>query len=104
VDVEGDVIAFTFAPAHKSLRTQLEGKRAWIESLAQSLTGRKMTVEVKEGVAAPAASRTPDAGPKAAPVDADRQAGLRARARAEPAVQNVLDVFGGDIEDVEEIQ
>ena len=91
VDVEGDVIAFTFAPAHKSLRTQLEGKRAWIESLAQSLTGRKMAVVVKEGEAAPVA-------------DAGRQADLRARAKAEPAVQNVLDVFGGDIEDVEEIQ
>jgi DNA polymerase-3 subunit gamma/tau len=104
VDVEGDVIVFTFAPAHKSLRTQLEGKRAWIESLAQSLTGRKMTVEVKEGVTAPAAARTPDAAPKAPPVDAGRQAVLRARAKAEPAVQNVLDVFGGDIEDVEEIQ
>ena len=28
---------------------------------------------------------------------------LRARAKAEPAVQAVLDVFGGEIEDVEEI-
>ncbi len=63
-----------------------------------------MTVAVKEGVTAPAAARTPDAAPKAAPVDAGRQADLRARAKAEPAVQNVLDVFGGDIEDVEEIQ
>jgi hypothetical protein len=43
--------------------------------------------------------------PAAAPAadDTARQAELRARAQAEPAVQAMLDVFGGDIEDVEEI-
>jgi DNA polymerase-3 subunit gamma/tau len=102
VEVEADVVSFTFAPAHKNLRSQLEGKRAWIESLAQSLTGRKMTVAVKEGVAVAPPART-EVKP-VAPVDPGKQADLRARAKAEPAVQNVLDVFGGDIEDVEEIQ
>jgi hypothetical protein len=33
---------------------------------------------------------------------AARKADLRARAKAEPVVQAVLDVFGGEIEDVEE--
>jgi len=100
VDVEGDRIMFTFAPAHKNLRGQLEAKRAWIENLAHSLTGRKMTVAVKEAEAvtsAPAAK-----APAAKVVDPARQADLRARAKAEPVVQNVLDVFGGEIEDVEE--
>jgi DNA polymerase-3 subunit gamma/tau len=100
VEVEGDRIMFTFAPAHKNLRGQLEAKRAWIENLAQSLTGRKMTVAVKEAeglTSVPAAK-----APAAAAVDPARQADLRARAKAEPAVQNVLDVFGGEIEDVEE--
>ncbi len=100
VEVEGDRIMFTFAPAHKNLRGQLEAKRAWIENLAHNLTGRKMTVAVKEAegvVSVPAAK-----APTAAPVDPARQADLRARAKAEPVVQNVLDVFGGEIEDVEE--
>jgi DNA polymerase-3 subunit gamma/tau len=107
VEVEGDAIQFTFAPAHKNLRGQLEAKRGWIENLAHSLTGRKMTVRVVEadGVgptvedlkagAAPAKTAVPASDP-------GRQADLRARAKAEPAVQNVLDVFGGEIEDVEE--
>ena len=100
VEVEGDRILFTFAPAHKNLRPQLEGKKAWIESLAHSLTGRKMTVVIKEGEpaavpAAKAVAQTPASDP-------GRQADLRARAKAEPVVQNVLDVFGGEIEDVEE--
>jgi len=99
VEVEGDRIIITFAPAHKNLRPQLEGKKTWIESLAHSLTGRKMTVVIKESEPAP-----PPAS-KAVPAstsDPGRQADLRARAKAEPVVQNVLDVFGGEIEDVEE--
>jgi DNA polymerase-3 subunit gamma/tau len=103
VEIEGDAITFTFAPAHKNLRGQLTAKRAWIESLAHSLTGRKMTVTVKEadGEASTPAGQT--SAPTAVPAgDPGRQADLMARARAEPAVQNVLDVFGGEIEDVEE--
>jgi len=102
VDVEGDRITFTFAPAHKNLRPQLESKKAWIESLAHSLTGRPMKVTIKEGEAsgAPAVAPRP-AAPSASP---DKQADLRARAKAEPAVQNVLDVFGGEIENVEETE
>jgi DNA polymerase-3 subunit gamma/tau len=100
VEVEGDRITFTFAPAHKNLRPQLETKKAWIESLAHSLTGRKMTVAIKESEPVPPAA--PKATAPAAALDPGRQADLRARAKAEPAVQNVLDVFGGEIEDVEE--
>jgi len=97
IDVEGDTIVFSFAPVHRSLKSQLEGKRGWIEQLAQSASGRKMSVVVKERAAAP------PAGEKENPTAA-RKAELRARAQAEPQVQAVLDVFGGQIEDVEEIQ
>ena len=100
VEVDGDRILFTFAPAHKNLRPQLEGKKAWIESLAHSLTGRKMTVVIKESE--PAAVAAPKPAAPASAADPRRQADLRARAKAEPVVQNVLDVFGGEIEDVEE--
>ena len=99
VEIEGDQIVFTFAPVHKTLRSQLEGKRAWIEQLAQNASGRKMTVVAREGqpTASPAAAKGDDRA-------ASKQADLRARAKAEPAVQNVLDVFGGEIEDVQEIE
>ncbi len=97
VEVDGDRIVFIFAPAHKNLRSQLEGRRAWIEQLAQHQTGRKMTVEVREGVAAPAAESSSKR--TATP---ERAAELRDRVKEEPAVQNVLDVFGGEIEDIEE--
>jgi DNA polymerase-3 subunit gamma/tau len=96
IEVEGDALVFTFAPAHRSLMTQLDRKKGWIEQLALSAGGQKMKVVTRE--AAPAAPATViDPG-------AQRQAELRARAKNEPSVQAMLDVFGGEIEDVEEIQ
>ena len=96
IEVEGDTIAFTFAPVHKSLRTQLDAKKSWLEQLGQSVSGRRMTVITREGQPVVGAV---DPGEAAA---AARQAELRARAKAQPEVQTVLDVFGGEIEDVEE--
>ncbi len=95
VVAERDAVVFTFAPVHKTLRAQLEGKRAWLEQIAHSVAGRKIAILAKEGQPAPAAAS--DENP------ATRKAGLRDRAKAEPTVQAVLDVFGGEIEDVEEI-
>ena len=98
IEVAGDQIVFTFAPAHKSLKAQLEGKRTWLEQVAQSVSGRRMAVVAKES-----ASAAPP--PKdAAPANDAKRDELRARAKAEPSVQAVLDVFGGEIEDVEEIE
>jgi hypothetical protein len=83
---------------HRTLKAQLEAKRAWVEQVAHSVSGRKYTIVARE-------AEPPAASPAAAEGDADttRRADLRARAKAEPAVQAVLDVFGGEIEDVEEI-
>jgi DNA polymerase-3 subunit gamma/tau len=96
VEVEGDTVTFTFAPLHKMLRAQLEQKRGWLETLAQSVSGRRIKVAARESQPAPAAPADDPA--------AQRQADLRARAQSEPTVQAVLDVFGGEIEDVEEIK
>lgn len=96
VTVERDTVVFTFAPVHKMLRAQLEGKRTWLEHLAQAVAGRKIAVVAREGQPAPVAAPGDES-------TASRKAGLRDRAKAEPTVQAVLDVFGGEIEDVEEI-
>jgi hypothetical protein len=95
IEFEGDTLVFTFAPAHKSLRNELERQSGWIQDLAKSVAGRPLKVVAKEGAPAPAPAADPDAG---------RKAELTARAKAEPAVQTVLDVFGGTIEDVEEME
>ena len=98
VDLDGDQVIFTFAPAHRALRGQLDLRRPWIEELARSAAGRPLAVVSRELEAAPRAPENDD------DASAARKADLAARARAEPAVQAVLDVFGGEIEDVEEIE
>jgi hypothetical protein len=94
VEFTGDALAFTFAPVHKPLAGQLEGKRAWVEQLAHQAAGRRIKVVAREGDPLPAASD---------PARTAKAADLKARAKAEPTVQAVLDVFGGEIEDVEEV-
>ncbi len=95
VELNDDALVLTFAPQHRSLKTQLEGKRAWIEQVSKSVTGRAIRLIAKDGETAPP--------PPKAPVDSAKASELRARAKAEPVVQNVLDVFGGDIDSVEEV-
>jgi hypothetical protein len=96
IDVEGDAIVFSFLPVHKVPKAQFEAKRAKIEQLAQAAAGRRIAIVVREAAPVETAAAGPD------PAVAKR-AELEARAKAEPAVQAVLDVFGGEIEDVEEI-
>lgn len=94
IAVEGQDAIFTFAPVHKSLRMQLEQRKGWIEQLAHSITGKKISLVTRESEPVAPAAEDPAV---------THRADLRARAKAEPAVQAVLDVFGGEIEDVEEL-
>ena len=96
VELSADTFTLTFAPQHRALKSQLEGKRGWVEQVAKSVIGRPIKLVTKDGDPAPVVEKT-------APTDAKR-ADLRARAKAEPTVQAVLDVFGGEIETVEEEQ
>ncbi len=96
VDVDGDTITLTFAAVHKSLRAEFERQRGWIEELAQSVAGRKIKLVTKEAAAVVAPNPAAEAA-------AEKKSALAARAKSEPSVQAVLDVFGGNIEDVEEV-
>jgi hypothetical protein len=98
VEVEGDALVFTFSPVHRSLRARLDEKRGTIEGWATAAAGRRVKILSREGQPVPVAAREAD------PASAAKKADLTARAKAEPSVQAVLDVFGGEIEDVEEIK
>ncbi len=95
ITIEGDSIVFSFSTAHATSRVDLERRRPWLEELARTASGRKMTVVAREVAAAPA--------PAASSPTAARQRELRDKAKANPGVQAILEVFGGDVEDVEEI-
>ncbi len=93
-----DRVTFTFLPAHRTLREQLEQNRTWLESIASTVGGKRMTVAAAQAEA-PAATPAPAGAQPQPPKPPD----LKAAALGDAAVQAMLDVFPTDIEDVEEI-
>jgi DNA polymerase-3 subunit gamma/tau len=104
IELQGDRLIIAFTPAQKVQLQQMEQNRAWLESLASQLVGRKLTVAiVQDAVSEPAAQ--PEAeGAASRPAADDRKARLKAEAMSDAGVQAMLDVFGGEIRDVEEIK
>ena len=105
IDVEPTRIVLTFGPQHKIFKQQVEQNRQWLDEMATRLAGHAMTVTAVDGEgAAPVkpgdASRAAASG---AAGQSDKQSELKQQAMAEPAVQAMLDVFGTDIKEVEEM-
>jgi DNA polymerase-3 subunit gamma/tau len=97
--MDGDRITFTFAPNHRTLQTQLEQNRPWLEKTASELAERKIRVVAEQGTAdAPAPTPAPDV---TTPAPADES--LKAEAMDDAAVQAMLDVFPAVIRGVEEV-
>jgi hypothetical protein len=120
IDLESDKFVFAFAPQHRALRAQLDQNRAWLESAATQLAGRKMTVTAAEGVASAAGGPPSPAGaaPSAHPAGyggtpsavhgeaaggGDQKQSLKERALSDASVQTMLDVFAAEIKDIEEM-
>ena len=103
IEVAGDKVTFAFLPTHRALREQLEQNRGWIEAAAERVAGRKIavaSVQVETGGAAPHGAKPKDE-PEAPSPNGKRD--LKAEALSSAAVQAVLDVFPGEIKDVEEL-
>jgi DNA polymerase III gamma/tau subunit len=121
IEFEGDKVVFTFAPQHRALRAQLEQNRAYLETAASQLAGRKITVAAADdasNTSGPTSPVPPPSGASAgfvgtasAPAkdraDAggahNRQQALKERALSDSGVQTMLDVFAAEIKDVEEM-
>jgi DNA polymerase-3 subunit gamma/tau len=100
IEVADDRITFTFSSTQRALRDQLEQQRPWLESLAQQLSGRKITiVGVFSADAGAAAAPVPTVEQKAA----DKKSALREQALADANVQAMLEIFPAEIRDVEEM-
>jgi DNA polymerase-3 subunit gamma/tau len=97
IEVAPDRVTFTFSATQAALRSMVEQNRAWLESVAQRIAGRKVTIASANGAenaAAPAAGESPKA---------DRKSALREQAMGDPGVQALLEVFPAEIRDVEEM-
>ena len=105
IEVAGDRVTFTFTPAQRALKDQFEQQKTWLESIAQPIAGRRITVA---SVQAEASSAPPPAdsgaGAKApAQQSAEKKSALREQALADAGVQTMLEVFAAEIRDVEEM-
>jgi DNA polymerase-3 subunit gamma/tau len=112
IDVEARRVTFTFGPVHETMRQQVDQRKQWLEQLAESVGGGKVSVTTAKGTTdtapeRPTTSATPKApGAPAAPVapDAPDAPDLKARALADGGVQAMLEVFPAEIREVEEIK
>lgn len=119
IDVEPDKVVFVFGPQHRTLRTQLEQHRPWLEATASELARKKIAVVSAEGQI-PAGreepANTPAGGGRDAaaierasepekrnPPEESRKQALKERALSDAGVQTMLDVFAAEIKDVEEM-
>jgi DNA polymerase III subunit gamma/tau len=97
IEVAGDKITFAFAANQRALKEMFEQNRAWLESIAQQASGRRIAVSASH---TDAAAPAPDADAAKA---ADKKNALREQALADAGVQAMLDVFPAEIRDVEEM-
>jgi DNA polymerase-3 subunit gamma/tau len=97
VEFGPDRVTFMFLPAHRMLREQVEQHRPWLESIAGTVSGKKMRVTAAQIDATVEPAAVTAGAPEARPTD------LRAAALGDATVQAMLDVFPAEIEDVEEL-
>ena len=106
IDVTADRITFSFLPTHRALREQFDQTRAWLETAAERVAGRKIAVTAvqAEGSAVSEPVPLPQApAEEKRPAASGGQRDLKAEAESSSAVQAILDVFPAAIRDVEEM-
>jgi DNA polymerase III subunit gamma/tau len=102
IEVTGDRATFTFSPNQKTLLNMFEQNRAWLESLAQQVAGRRIAMTGTQA-AGPSAAPPAEIGAPADTQSAERKTALRDKALADAGVQTMLEVFPAEIRDVEEM-
>ena len=106
IEVAGDRVVFSFTPGQRALKDQFEQQKAWLESIAQPIAGRRITMAAAQGDSGAASASADAAAPGAKTADkqsAARQSALREQALADANVQTMLEVFPAEIRDVEEM-
>jgi DNA polymerase-3 subunit gamma/tau len=109
IEVGAGKVTFTFSANQTALRTMFEQNRAWLESVAEKLAGRKILVDsVQAGGAGEQGTGQRAEGEQTAADGApatrqDRKTALKEQAMADAGVKALLEVFPAEIRDVEEM-
>jgi DNA polymerase III subunit gamma/tau len=104
IEVVAGRVVFTFGPVHETMRQQVEARRGWVESVAETIAGRKVGVTTARAAAGEAPAARPAPAGEPAPASPAPDADLKARALADGGVQAMLEVFPAEIREVEEIK
>ena len=103
VDVTPTRITFTFLPNQRVPKQQCEDARAWLESIAEKVAGKKIPVSVNVADVAPAsAAAAPPPSITEAPPRASEEE-LRQQAMSDPGVQALFEIFPVEKSKVEEM-
>ena len=102
IEFAGDRVTFSFTSGQRALKDQFEQQKAWLETIAQAIAGRRITM-ASAHVEAAAAAADASAGAKAPEPSAEKKTALRDKALADAGVQTMLEVFPAEIRDVEEM-
>src|SRR4051812_3566225 len=105
IDVAGDRMTFSFTPVQRALKDQFEQQKAWLESIALGIAGRRITMATAAADPSTAPDRAAAAADTTAPEkqSAEKKSALREQALADAGVQTMLEVFPAEIRDVEEM-
>ena len=102
IEVAGDRVTFSFTTGQRALKDQFEQQKAWLESIAQPIAGRRIAMASAQAEAGALQASDP-AAPKADAKSAEKKSALREQALADAGVQTMLEVFPAEIRDVEEM-
>jgi DNA polymerase III subunit gamma/tau len=105
IEFVNDRVTFTFTPAQRALTDQFEQQKAWLESIALGIAGRKIWMtSAHVAVTSAAADGSASGNLKASDQQtAEKKSALREQALADAGVQTLLEVFPAEIRDVEEM-
>jgi DNA polymerase-3 subunit gamma/tau len=101
VDVTPSRITFTFLPNQRVPRQQCEDQRAWLESIAEKVAGKKIPVSIAAAEAAAPPAPAKVSAPLETPAASEDQ--LRQEAMSDPGVQALFEIFPVEKSKVEEM-
>jgi len=104
IELSGNHLTFTFSPAQRTLASQLNQSRDWLETIASNVTGRKIIVTTTSNEEQAAPTEPTQLGSPPAPPEKLVDEELQEKALNDTVVQAMLEVFPAEIKDVQKIE
>ena len=104
IEFSGNHLMFAFSPAQRTLASQLNQSRGWLETLASNVTGRKIIVTTTSSEKQAVPTELTQLGSPLAPPGELGDEALQEKVMNNSVVQAMLEVFPAQIKDVQKIE